>query len=124
MAIPTKGRKKKEKKQQLVERTPGSPLKLFSKNKKVPQSSQPNVKQFGTQMEKDRAKKARIENKTKRVKDKGSKKSKEKLADIFGGQFERSYARRGTKGKTYGRKDGGMINSKSTAKKYFKGGIV
>ena len=32
MAIPTKGRKKKEKKQQLVERTPGSPLKLFSKN--------------------------------------------------------------------------------------------
>ena len=118
MAIPTKGRKKKEKKQQLVERTPGSPLKLFSKNKKVPQSSQPNVKQFGTQMEKDRAKKARIENKTKRVKDKGSKKSKEKLADIFGGQFERHYARRGKKGLTRGKKAGGMV------KGYAEGGSV
>ena len=118
MAIPTKGRKKKEKKQQLVERTPGSPLKLFSKYKKVPQSSQPKVKQFGTKMEKDRAKEARIEHRTKVVKDRGSKKSKEKLADIFGEQFEGSYARRGTKGKTYGRKDGGMV------KGYKAGGSV
>ena len=91
MAIPTKGRKKKEKKQQLVERAVGSPLKLFSKYKKVPQSSLKSKKQFGTSLEKERAKKARIEHRTKAVKDRGSKTSKEKLAKTFGRGFESWY---------------------------------
>jgi len=118
MAIPTKGRKKKEKKQQLVERAVGSPLKLFSKYKKVPQSSLKSKKQFGTSLEKERAKKARIEHRTKAVKDRGSKTSKEKLAKTFGRGFERWYERRGKKGLTRGKKAGGMV------KGYAEGGSV
>ena len=114
MAIPTKGRKKKEKKQQLVERTTGSPLKLFSKYKKVPQSSLKSKKQFGTSLEKERAKKARIEHRTKVVKGRGSKTSKEKLAKTFGRQFESWYERRGKKGLTRGKKAGGMVKGYST----------
>ena len=118
MPIPTKGRKKKEKKQQLVERAVGSPLKLFSKYKKVPQSSLKSKKQFGTSLEKERAKKARIEHRTKAVKDRGSKTSKEKLAKTFGRGFERWYERRGKKGLTRGKKAGGMV------KGYAEGGSV
>ena len=114
MAIPTKGRKKKEKKQQLVERAVGSPLKLFSKYKKVPQSSLKSKKQFGTSLEKERAKKARIEHRTKAVKDRGSKTSKEKLAKTFGRGFERWYERRGKKGLTRVKKAGGMVKGYST----------
>jgi len=114
MPIPTKGRKKKEKKQQLVERAVGSPLKLFSKYKKVPQSSLKSKKQFGTSLEKERAKKARIEHRTKVVKDRGSKTSKEKLAKTFGRGFESWYERRGKKGLTRGKKAGGMVKGYST----------
>ena len=119
MAIPTKGRKKKEKKQQLVHRTPGSPLGLFSKYKKVPQSSLKSKKQFGTSLEKERAKKARIEHRTKvslsqTSEKKDTPKERKRLKKIFGEQFERSYERRGTKGKTYGRKEGGMVKGYST----------
>ena len=110
----TKEKRRKIKSTSMLTRTPGSPLGLFSKYKKVPQSSLKSKKQFGTSLEKERAKKARIEHRTKVVKGKGSKKSKEWLADTFGGQFERSYERRGTKGKTYGRKEGGMVKGYST----------
>jgi len=76
-------------------------------------------KQFGTKLEKDRAKKARIEYRTKVVKAKGSKRSKKSLAKTFGKQFEKSYKRRGvTTGMTMGRKKGGMV------KGYAEGGSV
>ena len=101
--------KKAGKKNKLVPRAVGSPLLLISKYKKVSQDPTKKVKQFGTSLEKERAKKARIEHRTKRVKEKGAKTSKKKLGKIFGSQFERSYERRGTKGKTYGRKAGGMV---------------
>ena len=119
MAIPTKGRKKKEKKQQLVERTTGSPLKLFSKYKKVPQSSLKSKKQFGTSLEKERAKKARIEHRTKVSLSKTSEKKdtpkeRKRLKKIFGRGFESSYERRGKKGLTYGKKAGGMVKGYST----------
>ena len=107
--------------QQLVQRTPGSPLKLFSKYKKVPQSSLKPTEQFGTSLEKERAKKARIEHRTKVVKDKGSKTSKEKLSKIFGEGFESWYERRGKKGLTRGKKEGGIAKKQGGGAMYSRG---
>ena len=76
-------------------------------------------KQFGTKLEKDRAKKARIEHRTKVVKGRGSKRSKKSLAKTFGKQFERQYKKRGVlTGMTMGKKKGGMV------KGYAEGGSV
>ena len=112
-------KKPKKEKQQLVHRTPGSPLGLFSKYKKVPQSSLKPKKQFGTSLEKERAKEARIEHRTKvslskRSEKKDTPKERKRLKKIFGEQFERSYERRGKKGLTYGKKAGGMVKGYST----------
>ena len=116
-------------------------------------------KQYGTKMEKDRAKKAYVEKRLKRIKksDKKYKETNPKMSkvkgalDFIGGtstdkgkkkklsaQFESIYAGKPTKiaGKEYSGRDridtvtatrkakGGMINSKSITKKYFKGGMV
>ena len=115
-------------------------------------------KQYGTKMEKDRAKKAYVEKRLKRIKksDKKYKETNPKMSkvkgalDFIGGtstdkgkkkklsaQFESIYAGKPTKiaGKEYSGRDridtvtatrkakGGMVNSKSIAKKYFKGGM-
>ena len=116
-------KKTKKEKQQLVHRTPGSPLGLFSKYKKVPQSSLKPKKQFGTSLEKERAKEARIEHRTKvslskRSEKKDTPKERKRLKKIFGEGFERSYERRGKEGLTYGKKAGGMVKS------YAEGGSV
>ena len=116
-------------------------------------------KQYGTKMEKDRAKESYVETRLKRIKksDKKYKKTNPKLSKLksaldyisgtstdkgkkkkLSGQFESIYASKPTKigGKKYTGRDvidtvtatrkakGGMINSKSIAKKYFKGGMV
>jgi hypothetical protein len=109
-------------------------------------------KQYGTKMEKDRAKKTYVEKRGKHImkKRKQFKKDKPIMSKLTGaldkftgidtkkgvdkqlaGQFEKVYKRRGkapfdsyNKTRTVLKAKGGMVNSKSIAKKYFKGGIV
>ena len=101
-------KKKKKETQEFVERASGSPLKLFSKYKKVPESKVRRYSSVGlmrpkksteTKLEKDYQKQAFIEKRIKGSKaKKDTEKQKTRLKDIFGGQFERRYQKKGRTG--------------------------